>query len=405
MADYNQLRAVITGTAVIDNHAHNLLLPGEYSKQPFHLITTEAQGSALHDTFTSLSHLRAVRQLRELYEFDGSEEQWNWDQLLKSRAQWLSTRPEELIRKCLAGTHAILMDDGLGNPDAIQVYDYHDAFTQAHTQRIVRIESLAEGIMAGVLRGAKDDVFDYEDFMPNAWKLFTENFETQINTAIDDPEVVGFKSVICYRSGLDIDPDYEQALLKVGKSFEHYIQRVIDGNHRARDYRFDRKPLNIYIVLKTCELLSEHPAKTKPLQFHTGLGDADIELRRSNPAYLQALVEEYPSVRFVILHAAYPFTREAGYLATMFKNVFLDIGEIFPQLSRDGQESALRQAFELSPASKLLYSTDGHLFPETYWLANKQFREGLEKVSIVDTYSTRTLNLYRSSSSTSPDKI
>ena len=192
----------------------------------------------------------------------------------------------------------------------------------------------------------------------------------------------GFKSVICYRVGLDIDPDYEQALLRVGKSFEHYVHRVVHEGHRPKDYRFSRKPLNVYIVLKTCELLSQNVAKSKPLQFHTGLGDVDIELRKSNPAYLQALIEEYPLVRFVILHAAYPFTREAGYLATVFKNVFFDVGEIFPQLSRDGQETTLRQAFELVPAGKLLYSSDGHMFPETYWLANKQFREALDRVSI-----------------------
>ena len=185
----SQLRAVIATAPVVDNHAHNLLQPAEYGKHPFHLITTEAQGAALQDTFTSLAHLRAVRQLRELYDFDGREELWNWDRLLALRSQWLATRPEELIRKCLLGTHSILVDDGLGSIDTIQPYDYHDAFTLAHSRRILRIETLAEGIMASVLRGAKPDAFDYEDFMPNAWKLFTENFEAQINSAIDDPDV------------------------------------------------------------------------------------------------------------------------------------------------------------------------------------------------------------------------
>jgi hypothetical protein len=34
------------------------------------------------------------------------------------------------------------------------------------------------------------------------------------------------------------------------------------------------------------------------------------------------------------------------------------------------------------PGSKLLYSTDGHWFPETYWLANRQFREVLEEILV-----------------------
>ena len=52
-------------------------------------------------------------------------------------------------------------------------------------------------------------------------------------------------------------------------------------------------------------------------------------------------------------------------------------------VSRDGQKAILRQSMELVPASKLLYSSDGHWFPETYWLANKQFREVWLDVSLL----------------------
>jgi glutamine synthetase len=55
---------------------------------------------------------------------------------------------------------------------------------------------------------------------------------------------------------------------------------------------------------------------------------------------------------------------------------------VFPTLSADGQANVLKEAMELTPAEKLLWSTDGHLFAETYWLANKQFREILEEVLI-----------------------
>ena len=63
-----------------------------------------------------------------------------------------------------------------------------------------------------------------------------------------------------------------------------------------------------------------------------------------------------------------------------YKNVYLDVGEVFPMLSRDGELKVLRQSLELVPFSKLLWSTDGHLFPETYWLANKQFRDTLRPI-------------------------
>ena len=34
--------------------------------------------------------------------------------------------------------------------------------------------------------------------------------------------------------------------------------------------------------------------------------------------------------------------------------------EVFPMVSRDGQKAILRQALEITPGSKLLYSSDGH---------------------------------------------
>ena len=49
-------------------------------------------------------------------------------------------------------------------------------------------------------------------------------------------------------------------------------------------------------------------------------------------------------------------------------------------VSRNGQEQIVRQALEITPTSKILWSTDGHFHPETYWLANVQGREVIEKV-------------------------
>ncbi|WPG97995.1 Hypothetical protein R9X50_00077800 [Acrodontium crateriforme] len=141
--------------------------------------------------------------------------------------------------------------------------------------------------------------------------------------------------------------------------------------------------MNDALVISTCKLIAAHhdeKHQAKPFQFHTELGDNDINLLSSTPACLQPLIKEFPSVPIILLHSSYPFTREAGYLATCYKTAFLDIGEVFPMVSRDCQESIIRQALELTPSSKILWSTDGHHFPETYWLANKQGRQAIETV-------------------------
>jgi predicted TIM-barrel fold metal-dependent hydrolase len=94
------------------------------------------------------------------------------------------------------------------------------------------------------------------------------------------------------------------------------------------------------------------------VQFHTGLGDADITLTRANPAHLQPLITKYPRAKFVLLHASYPYTQEAGYLTAVYKNVYLDIGEVFPLVSKRGQETLIRQALELVPTNKLMWSSE-----------------------------------------------
>lgn len=367
-----QLRHVVDNFPIIDNHAHNLLLPAQLDSIPFESITSEAQGRALRDTFKSLAHLRAARQLRQLYE---CPDEADWEELLEQRVEWLRSDPERLNQRCFQGMHALLIDDGLAGPDKVYPFHWHDRYTKAPSKRIVRIETVAERLMETILTDATDADIDEASYFIDTWVNFTEEFEREIQEAIQDPDVAGFKTVICYRSGLDIEPDYEQAAREVGHPFERYVERCI----RKRKYRIERKPLNDYLVLRTLEVLSErlaHPdALSKPLQLHTGLGDNDISLLQSNPAYLQPLIENYSQVPFVLLHSAYPYTREAGYLATVYKHVYLDVGEVFPMVSRDGQKNILRHSLELVPGSKLLYSTDGHFFPETYWLANKQFRE------------------------------
>jgi predicted TIM-barrel fold metal-dependent hydrolase len=92
------------------------------------------------------------------------------------------------------------------------------------------------------------------------------------------------------------------------------------------------------------------------------------------------LIKEFPKIPIVLLHSSYPYTREAGYLASVYENVYLDFGEVFPMLSKEGQKSVIKEMLELAPINKLLWSSDGHWFPETYILASLQTREVLYEV-------------------------
>ena len=172
-------------------------------------------------------------------------------------------------------------------------------------------------------------------------------FAEAITKAIEDVDVAGFKSVICYRVGLAIPARWD---FNKEDSLSSLLEHVDDK------FRLQNEQLNYHFVHQTMSLLRKLESK-KPIQFHTGLGDNDMNLDLSNPAHLQPFIEEYSRVSIVLLHASYPFTTQAGYLASLYDNCYLDIGEVFPMISQDGQEKVIREALELCPSSKLMWST------------------------------------------------
>ncbi|KAA8645795.1 extracellular developmental signal biosynthesis protein FluG [Aspergillus tanneri] len=373
--DLSPLRHLVRSHPVIDNHAHNLLTASatrNYARYPLEQITSEAQGAALANAPASLPLLRAAGELRWLY---GSASD-DWLAVKAAREDWVRRDYDGLVRRCLEGTHVLLLDDLLTEDD-IESYVWHDRFTTGSTRRIVRIETLATRSLRRLRESGSNPRRFSETSSSSStslsWTEFRDDWERQIRMAIADPAVVGFKSVVCYRTGLNVNPyDEDEDVLQA--SFMRCL------NHP--EARVEDKPLNDWLVRQTLILLAASPDVRKPLQLHTGLGDSDIDLVLSNPAYLQPLVARFPSVDIVLLHSAYPYTRQAGYLACVYDNVYLDLGEVFPMVSRDGQKKILREALEIVPTTRLLWSTDGHFHPETFWLANRQFRQSLETVLV-----------------------
>ncbi|KAJ5692325.1 hypothetical protein N7462_001748 [Penicillium macrosclerotiorum] len=366
----NTLRHLVQTHPLIDNHAHNLLsrdVADDYESYPLESITSEAHGRALENARTTLPLLRAVNQLSDLYGVSCT----NWNDVVNLHRQWVKRDYEGLIRRSLEGTHTLLLDDLLSDDD-VESYAWHDQFSVSATKRIVRIEAVAASLLGEIMnadRKAGESV----------WNLFRQRFLDALARAMDDPAVVGFKSVICYRTGLDVDPNSPDKDLLTAS-----LHRTLDSGTRRSGYRVEDKPLNDWLVQQTLKLITlrKKAGVVKPLQLHTGLGDNDINLIRANPAYLQPLVIQYPDAPIVLLHSAYPYTKEAGYLACVYPNVYLDLGEVFPMVSREAQETIIRESLEITPTNRLLWSTDGHFHPETFWLANKQFRQALEKVLV-----------------------
>ncbi|KAH8690533.1 extracellular developmental signal biosynthesis protein FluG [Talaromyces proteolyticus] len=388
------LRALIQSHPLIDNHAHNILSAQHvlnYKSYPLESVTSEAHGEALRQSQQTLPHHIAVKQLATLFSCEPS-----WEAIKAAREEWVTRDYKGFVKKCLEGTHALLLDDLITDSD-IEDYKWHDHFTASKTKRIVRIETVASKVLDDL------SVAEQTSSVRPTLTRFVQFLKQRIRRDIKDPEVVGFKSVVCYRTGLDVAvtpaptaPHAADYLAAVEKSFQRIVRK-------GAPFRIADKAFNDYVVTLTLDVIQEaaewSDAKTKPIQFHTGLGDSDLDLVRANPAYLQPLITQYKKIDFVLLHSSYPYTREAGYLASVYPNVYLDLGEVFPMVSRDAEESILRQSFDLTPTIRLLWSTDGHFHPETFWLSNKQFRDALETV-LVDYVQKGSLTLEQAKQTT-----
>ncbi|KAH9982024.1 amidohydrolase-domain-containing protein [Russula compacta] len=367
---------VLRDYPAIDNHAHPLLTKENRDRLAFEGIASEAEGVALDDAVHTLAYITARRDLVQLY---GLSRHASWEDIKKHRA---ARNYDELCQLCLrkAKIQCILIDDGLGGvKEMAEGYQWHDRYTASPTRRIVRVEVLAEGMPDLSIRFST-----IQDILMDLFRMggtpgrsllatFSSIFRARLAASAGDPDVVGFKSVVCYRTGLDVSivPDPTAELAAMCGAYELFQSRT--NVH----LRLANKALNDLVVRTTLEVAAEH---NKPVQFHTGLGDADITLTRASPAHLQPLIAANPRTTFVLLHASYPYMREAGYLTAMYKNVYLDIGEVFPMVSGSGQEAVIRQVLELAPTNKVMWSSDGHWWPESYYLGSFQARRALSSV-------------------------
>ncbi|OTA54011.1 glutamine synthetase/guanido kinase [Hypoxylon sp. EC38] len=382
--DLKLLNAAIDSTPLIDNHAHPLLTIDAVSKHPLLSISTEANGDALNDSKTTLAHLRAVKHLAEPL---GCEQTWEAvvaaveRKRLESRDDW--------IKRCLEGIENILIDDGLDAAGQAEDYSWHSKFTKSKCKRIVRIETVATDVIIRYFTNypGKYSIND-EDL-----ERFIGMFSKDIQQSISDADVVGFKTIICYRRGLDIPPGDEVEFRDVKQGLEDILSAgtKVENNEISLNRRIENSHLNYLLVHIAAKLIRDAPGPKKPIQFHTGLGDNDITLTKSSPSHLQGFIREYPTVPIALLHAGYPWTRETAYLAAMYPNVYADIGEVFPCISRQGQENVLKQMLEVCPWSKILCSTDGHGFPEMFLIATTQIRSVLKTV-LGELVQTQQLN-------------
>jgi predicted TIM-barrel fold metal-dependent hydrolase len=328
---------------IVDQHAHNLLRPDV--RFDYTAAFTEGYDPrvATRDVRETLSFKRGLREVAT-----GLGCPPDLDAVLAERDR---LGYDAVADRFLAasGIDTLLLDDGLW-PDRIQPLGWHRRF--ARVFRLLRVEYLAEQLIGAA----------------PTWTDFAARFRAALESVPD--EVVGFKSIVAYRTGLDVafTPDEDAA----SSAFVPLRRQV----ERGEPMRLAAKPLNDWIVRET---LDQAACSGRPVQFHTGFGDPDLDLRLANPLHLRPAFENpaWRDARIVLLHASYPYAREAGYLAAVYPNAYTDLGLAIPFLSVAGMGATVRALLELTPLTKILFSTDAHLIPELFYLGARWGRRVL----------------------------
>lgn len=259
---------------------------------------------------------------------------------------------EEVNRRFMqaSGLRSLLVDTGL-RPEIFATPDEISVLAGAPAHEIVRIEAVCEEAARGGVDGS--------DFL----QAFTDKLAAYAKNAY------GLKSIVAYRSTFKIDqtaPTKQDAQ----KAVDSWLPRFESG----KVSRLEETDLIRYGLWIGAELCRERGI---PLQLHVGVGDDDVYMYACDPTcftdFLKAMDDW--DVIVTLLHN-YPFIREAGWLAEVFRNVYYDVGFVLNFTGAQGY-NLLAQALEMGPFYKQLYSSDAYGLSEMYFLGATLFRKFL----------------------------
>jgi hypothetical protein len=294
----------------------------------------------------SLPYRRSLRDLAALLDCPPTEEA-----ILATRQSLPA--PAYLARLFAgAGLGVLLLDDGFPPPaEALTVAEV-GAATALPVGRVLRVETLVQDLTA--------ETRDFGEVV--------DRFDA-VAGDVQASGVVALKTIAAYRSGLRLAPVGRE---DAAREWHAYRRAVL----RQGRVRLTGKPLVDFFALRA---LAHANRQGVPVQVHTGYGDPDLDLREATPLHLRPVLEEpaYRGARVVLLHGAYPYTREAAFLAAVYPQVYLDLSTALPPLGAAELRWMAGVALAVAPASKLLLSSDGARIPEHHVLGARRARWAL----------------------------
>ncbi len=376
------LLSEISKIKAIDNHAHPLkyVAPGDPADNEYDALPLESIPPFPFPVRLMPTNLEFVRAWRDLYRYSHDDmSEAHVRELLRAKQKVLSERGESFPNWILDQLNIETM------------FANRVAMGKGLTSPRFRWVSFADALLFPLSNeAARRSNSDYKGLYPSEEKLFRRyladlkirslpvTLDSYLKTVVTPTlerqkrnGAVAIKYEAAYLRKLDFDdPDEARARAT-------YARFVRGGEPPARDYKAVQDFLFFYIAREAGRLgLAVH--------IHC-IGGAGGFYRQtgSNPLLLEAVFND-PALRktnFVVVHGAYPFTKEMGSLMGK-PNVYADFSaQTFLIYPRELSE-ILRNWMEAYP-DKILFGTDAFSFGpevdwgEVAWLSNSSARQAL----------------------------
>jgi hypothetical protein len=197
---------------------------------------------------------------------------------------------------------------------------------------------------------------------------FTTRFAERLAAVAAEVGAVGVKSVAAYRTGLRLDPRRPSSSEATGAAARWLSAGPRPDGEGGSSWRMADPVLQRESLWAAVDL-------GLPVQFHVGFGDSDIRMSEVDPTLLTDWLQQH-RLPVLFLHC-WPYHRQASYLACIYPHVHLDVGSVLHYVGAARSVQVLAEAAEVTPFTRLLYSSDAYGAPELYLLGALMFRIAL----------------------------
>ncbi|MBM3945754.1 MAG: hypothetical protein FJ317_09780 [SAR202 cluster bacterium] len=237
-----------------------------------------------------------------------------------------------------AGLKTILVDNGTKTME--QVDEFGRTFPGAY-RKTFRLETLVRDLLK----------------TEKTFESLVAKFDAAIEAAVKKYNCASFKTVIAYRTGLEIGKPGEADAAADFKTRESDVRWFGPYAKRLRDFLLRRA------IVKSI-------AWGTPVLIHTGLGDTDIVATKCNPAFLTDMLKD-PDImpaKIVLIHGGFPYTLEAGWLANVLPNVHIELScGVVPYMEPAVGVRRYSDLLQWVPLPKLMFGSDAGDYPEFHW--------------------------------------